>query len=235
MKKINQKFRFFTSSIFILRNKNAYYNCRVCGSIEAIGKYKNHCRYFLFIMSMYIIEKTGELVKCYNKDIALNSHNVVVVISQNQKKIYTWIGKNASAQSKFACARETARMRMETGYKIVTIEGDLTSNEFLEAVDESISESSGKMEHITMSSSSSRTTHKTTVDSTTTIQTNDTVKTKRTSETLERTSELKSVSEDKVESIIKELKNAGIKTWAFIGPEPGTTNASFIFSATFRP
>ena len=154
---------------------------------------------------MYIIEKTGELVKCYNKDIALDSHNVVVVISQNQKKIYTWIGKNASAQSKFACARETARMRMETGYKIVTIEGDLTSNEFLEAVDESVTESSGQMEPVTMSSSTSRTTHKTTLDTTTTIQTKDTVKTRRTSETLERTSESESVSKGKVEGIVKEL------------------------------
>lgn len=92
---------------------------------------------------MFIIESTGEVVQCHSKEVALDPKNVVVVVSPSQKKIYTWIGKKASPQSKFACARETARMRMETGYKLVTLEGDLTSNEFLQAVDESIAEAAG--------------------------------------------------------------------------------------------
>ena len=87
-------------------------------------------------MSLYIIQSTGELTECYNKDVALNSENVLLVISHNQKKIYTWIGGQSSPHSKFACARETARIRMELGYKIVNLEETYTTDEFHQAVDE---------------------------------------------------------------------------------------------------
>ncbi|MHA1222138.1 MAG: hypothetical protein ACTSP3_02520 [Candidatus Heimdallarchaeaceae archaeon] len=70
-------------------------------------------------MSLFIIQPTGELTECANKEVALSSENVLLVISHNQKKIYTWIGSQASPYSKFACARETARVRMELGYKII--------------------------------------------------------------------------------------------------------------------
>ena len=91
-------------------------------------------------MTMFIVERTGELVECVNKEIALDSKNVVIVISPSQKRIYTWMGNQAAPQSKFACARETARMRMETGYKIVNLEERDTTGEFLEAIEEIISE-----------------------------------------------------------------------------------------------
>ncbi|MHA1407527.1 MAG: hypothetical protein ACTSSG_09125 [Candidatus Heimdallarchaeaceae archaeon] len=73
-------------------------------------------------MSLFIIQPTGELTECANKEVALSSENVLLVISHNQKKIYTWIGSQASPYSKFACARETARVRMELGYKIINLE-----------------------------------------------------------------------------------------------------------------
>jgi len=87
-------------------------------------------------MSLYIIQSTGELTECYNKEVAIKSENVLLVISHLQKKIYTWIGGQASPHSKFACARETARIRMELGYKIVNLEEADTTDEFNQAVDE---------------------------------------------------------------------------------------------------
>ncbi len=86
-------------------------------------------------MTLYIIQSTGEMTECTNKEIALASTNVLVVISHTQKKIYTWIGGQSSPHSKFACARETARLRMELGYKIVNLEESATNDEFLQAVD----------------------------------------------------------------------------------------------------
>ncbi|MHA1219002.1 MAG: hypothetical protein ACTSO5_10060 [Candidatus Heimdallarchaeaceae archaeon] len=94
-------------------------------------------------MTLYIIQPTGEMTECTNKEVALASSNVLVVISHNQKKIYTWIGSQSSPHSKFACARETARLRMELGYKIVNLEESSTNNEFLEAIDEAINAPSG--------------------------------------------------------------------------------------------
>ncbi len=94
-------------------------------------------------MTLYIIQSTGEMTECTNKEVALDSANVLVVISHNQKKIYTWIGGQSSPHSKFACARETARLRMELGYKIVNLEESATSNEFLDAIDEAINATSG--------------------------------------------------------------------------------------------
>ena len=87
-------------------------------------------------MSLYIIQSTGEMTECENKEVALSSDNVLLVISHEQKRIYTWVGNQAAPQSKFACARETARIRMELGYKIMNLEEADTNNEFLEAVDE---------------------------------------------------------------------------------------------------
>ncbi|MCE7741773.1 MAG: hypothetical protein GOP50_04890 [Candidatus Heimdallarchaeota archaeon] len=87
-------------------------------------------------MTLYIIQSTGEMTECENKEVALASTNVLVVISHSQKKIYIWIGGQSSPHSKFACARETARLRMELGYKIVNLEEAETNNEFLQAVDE---------------------------------------------------------------------------------------------------
>lgn len=87
-------------------------------------------------MSLYIIQPTGEMTECENKEVALSSDNVLLVISHEQKRIYTWIGNQAAPHSKFACARETARIRMELGYKIMNLEESETNNEFLEAVDE---------------------------------------------------------------------------------------------------
>ena len=94
-------------------------------------------------MTLYIIQSTGEMTECANKEVALASSNVLVVISHNQKKIYTWLGSQSSPHSKFACARETARLRMELGYKIVNLEEESTNNEFLEAIDEAINAPSG--------------------------------------------------------------------------------------------
>ena len=94
-------------------------------------------------MTLYIIQSTGEMTECTNKEVALASSNVLVVISHNQKKIYTWIGSQSSPHSKFACARETARLRMELGYKIVNLEESSTNNDFLEAIDEAINAPSG--------------------------------------------------------------------------------------------
>jgi len=87
-------------------------------------------------MTLYIIQSTGEMTECENKEVALASTNVLVVISHLQKKIYTWIGGQSSPSSKFACARETSRLRMELGYKIANLEESDTTNEFLQAVDE---------------------------------------------------------------------------------------------------
>ena len=87
-------------------------------------------------MSLYIIQSTGEMTECENKEVALSSDNVLLVISHEQKRIYTWIGNQAAPHSKFACARETARIRMELGYKILNLEEADTNNEFLEAVNE---------------------------------------------------------------------------------------------------
>ena len=96
-------------------------------------------------MSLYIIQSSGELTECYNKEIAIKSENVLLVISHLQKKIYTWMGGQASPHSKFACARETARIRMELGYKIVNLEESYTTDEFNQAVDEACSvNSTGK-------------------------------------------------------------------------------------------
>ena len=83
------------------------------------------------------------MTECTNKEVALASSNVLIVISHNQKKIYSWIGSQSSPHSKFACARETARLRMELGYKIVNLEESYTNNEFLEAIDEAINAPSG--------------------------------------------------------------------------------------------
>lgn len=94
-------------------------------------------------MTLYIIRSTGEMTECTNKEVALASSNVLVVISHNQKKIYTWIGSQSSPHSKFACARETAKLRMELGYKIVNLEESSTNNDFLEAIDEAINAPSG--------------------------------------------------------------------------------------------
>ena len=87
-------------------------------------------------MSLYIIQSSGEMTECENKEVALSSDNVLLVISHEQKRIYTWMGNQAAPQSKFACARETSRIRMELGYKIVNLEESDTSNDFLEAVNE---------------------------------------------------------------------------------------------------
>ncbi len=96
-------------------------------------------------MSLYIIQSSGELTECYNKEVAIKSENVLLVISHMQKKIYTWIGGQASPHSKFACARETARIRMELGYKITNLEESYSTDEFNQAVDEACSvDSTGK-------------------------------------------------------------------------------------------
>ncbi len=87
-------------------------------------------------MSLYIIQSSGELAECSNREVAIKSENVLLVISHLQKKIYTWIGEQASPHSKFACARETARVRMELGYKIVNLEESYSTDEFFQAVDE---------------------------------------------------------------------------------------------------
>ena len=87
-------------------------------------------------MSLYIIQSTGEMTECENKEVALSSDNVLLVISHEQKRIYTWMGDQAAPQSKFACARETSRIRMELGYKIMNLEESDTNKDFLEAVDE---------------------------------------------------------------------------------------------------
>ncbi|UJG40623.1 MAG: hypothetical protein K9W45_12410 [Candidatus Heimdallarchaeum aukensis] len=96
-------------------------------------------------MSIYIVEKTGELSTCHDKDRALKSENVLIVVSHMDKKVYTWVGSRASPQSKFACARETARMRMELGYRAVNLEEADTTESFLRAIDEVLngSDSSG--------------------------------------------------------------------------------------------
>ncbi len=96
-------------------------------------------------MSLYIIQSSGELTECYNKEVAIKSENVLLVISHMQKKIYTWIGGQASPHSKFACARETARIRMELGYKIVNLEESYTTDEFTKAVDEACNVNSKDM------------------------------------------------------------------------------------------
>ncbi|MHA1552239.1 MAG: hypothetical protein ACTSUP_03675 [Candidatus Heimdallarchaeaceae archaeon] len=93
-------------------------------------------------MSLYIIQSSGELTECSNREVAINSENVLLVISHLQKKIYTWIGGQASPHSKFACARETARIRMELGYKIVNLEESYSTDEFYQAVDEACSTNS---------------------------------------------------------------------------------------------
>ena len=93
-------------------------------------------------MTLYIIQSTGEMTECSNKEVALQSSNVLVVITHNQKKIFNWIGGQASPHSKFACARETARLRMELGYKIVNLEEEDTTSDFLSAVDEACNISS---------------------------------------------------------------------------------------------
>ena len=87
-------------------------------------------------MTLYIIQSTGEMTECSNKEVALASSNVLIVISHLQKRVYNWIGNQSSPQSKFACARETARLRMELGYKIYNLEESETNDEFLQAVDE---------------------------------------------------------------------------------------------------
>ena len=89
-------------------------------------------------MSLYIIQSTGELTECENKEVAISSDNVLLVISHEQKRIYTWIGNQAAPQSKFACARETARIRMELGYKIMNLEEADTSDEFIEWIHSNI-------------------------------------------------------------------------------------------------
>ncbi|MHA1874430.1 MAG: hypothetical protein ACTSVB_09970 [Candidatus Heimdallarchaeaceae archaeon] len=89
-------------------------------------------------MSIYIVEKTGELSSCHDKDHALKSENVLIVVSHMDKKVYTWVGSRASPQSKFACARETARMRMELGYRAVNLEEADTTESFLRAIDEAL-------------------------------------------------------------------------------------------------
>ncbi len=94
-------------------------------------------------MSMYIVEKTGELVECNDKDKALQSENVLIVISHLGKKVYTWVGSRASPQSKFACARETARIRMELGYRAVNLEESDTTDTFLQAVEEAVNDDKG--------------------------------------------------------------------------------------------
>ncbi|MHA1303483.1 MAG: hypothetical protein ACTSQE_03095 [Candidatus Heimdallarchaeaceae archaeon] len=99
-------------------------------------------------MSMYIVEKTGELTQCSDKEKALNSENVLIVVSHLGKKVYTWVGSSASPQAKFACARETARIRMELGYRAVNLEEADTTESFLQAVEEA---SSGITSHITSS------------------------------------------------------------------------------------
>jgi hypothetical protein len=93
-------------------------------------------------MSLYIIQSTGEMTECENKEVALSSDNVLLVISHEQKRIYTWIGNQAAPQSKFACARETARIRMELGYKILNLEEADTTSDFLEAINEACNISS---------------------------------------------------------------------------------------------
>ncbi len=87
-------------------------------------------------MSLFIIESTGELNECNDKEKALQSCNVLIVISHDQKKVFTWIGSQASPHSKFACARESSRVRMELGYRIANLEEVHTTDEFLKAVDE---------------------------------------------------------------------------------------------------
>lgn len=87
-------------------------------------------------MSLFIIESTGELNECNDKEKALQSSNVLIVISHDQKKVFTWIGSQASPHSKFACARESSRVRMELGYRIANLEEAHTTDEFLKAIDE---------------------------------------------------------------------------------------------------
>ncbi|MBA7591393.1 hypothetical protein ES708_33549 [subsurface metagenome] len=46
------------------------------------------------------------------------------------------MGAKAKPQSKFACARETSRVRMEIGYRITSLDNSETTPDFLDAIDE---------------------------------------------------------------------------------------------------
>lgn len=87
-------------------------------------------------MSLFIIRPSGELEETTNKELAINPNNVLLVISHTQKRIFTWMGAKAKPQSKFACARETSRVRMEIGYRITSLEESETTPDFLDAIDE---------------------------------------------------------------------------------------------------
>lgn len=87
-------------------------------------------------MSLFIIKPSGELEETTNKELAINPNNVLLVISHVQKRIFTWMGAKAKPQSKFACARETSRVRMEIGYRITSLDDSETTPDFLDAIDE---------------------------------------------------------------------------------------------------
>ncbi len=98
-------------------------------------------------MSLFIIKPSGELEETTNKELAIDLNNVLLVISHVQKRIFTWMGAKAKPQSKFACARETSRVRMEIGYRITNLEESETTPDFLDAIDEACKITSSKQKY----------------------------------------------------------------------------------------
>ncbi len=90
-------------------------------------------------MTTYLIEATGEMKELDNVEHALDSSNVLIVVSHIQKKVFTWIGGKAAIQAKFACARESSKVRMELGYRIANLEEQDVSEDFVSALNETAS------------------------------------------------------------------------------------------------
>lgn len=98
-------------------------------------------------MSLFIIRPSGELEETNNKELAIDPNNVLIVISHVQKITFTWMGAKAKPQSKFACARESSRIRMEIGYRITSLDDSETTPDFLDAIDEACNITSSQQKY----------------------------------------------------------------------------------------
>ena len=83
---------------------------------------------------VYDVKGNGELESIDQLDKSvLTSDRVVIVVAENNKKIYLWKGKNSPVRKKFIGARKAAALRSEYGfaYKVIAMDESDEEADFL--------------------------------------------------------------------------------------------------------
>ncbi|MFX1486180.1 MAG: hypothetical protein ACFFBS_03590 [Promethearchaeota archaeon] len=83
-------------------------------------------------LSMYCVSSDGELVEVACSQDNLDS--VAIIIDDDRRRIYLWIGETADVRKKFIAARKATELKREKGliYRIRNIDQGYESEEFMQ-------------------------------------------------------------------------------------------------------